>query len=58
MAQTAELALVNGAPGIVVARRGRLFLALIVKMTDGKITRYDVIADPARLGQLDLAVFN
>lgn len=56
MAQTAELAFVDGAPGIVVTKRDRLFLALTVKVTDGKITRYDVIADPAHLSQLDWAV--
>jgi RNA polymerase sigma-70 factor (ECF subfamily) len=36
--------------------RGRLLLVLGLTITRGKIVEIDVIADPARLGQLDLAV--
>jgi RNA polymerase sigma-70 factor, ECF subfamily len=50
------VALVNGAPGIVWAPRGRLRLVLAFTMTDDKISRIEVIADPARLETLDLAV--
>lgn len=57
-AQFAEPALVNGALGIVVAPRGQLLLALTITIKDGKIAEYDVIGDPARLHQLDLAVLN
>ncbi len=56
--QFAELALVNGTVGVVVAPRGRLLLALTFTIDDGKIAEYDVIADPARLQQLDLAVLH
>jgi RNA polymerase sigma-70 factor (ECF subfamily) len=35
--------------GIVVAPRGRLFLALGFTVKRGKITEVDVISDPARL---------
>jgi RNA polymerase sigma factor (sigma-70 family) len=56
--QFAELALVNGAVGVVVAPGGRLLLALTFTIEDDKITEYDVIADPARLQQLDLAVLH
>jgi RNA polymerase sigma-70 factor, ECF subfamily len=52
----ADVALVNGRPGVVVAPHGRLLLALTFTVENGKITSYDVIADPARLRQLDLAV--
>jgi hypothetical protein len=44
--------------GIAVAPRGRLLLALTFTIDDDKIAEYDVIADPARLQQLDLAVLN
>ncbi|ROQ73954.1 RNA polymerase ECF family sigma subunit [Streptomyces sp. CEV 2-1] len=56
--QLAELALVNGAVGIVVAPRGRLLFALTFTIEDDRITEYDVIADPARLRRLDLAVLS
>ncbi len=55
-ARFTQPALVNGAVGLVMAPRGRLFLVLGFTITDGKITEIDVIADPDRLRQLDLAV--
>ena len=55
-AHFAQPALVNGAVGVVVAPRGRLFRVLYFTLTRGKIAQVDVIADPARLRQLDLAV--
>jgi RNA polymerase sigma-70 factor (ECF subfamily) len=51
-------ALINGAVGLVMAPRGRLFLVLVFTITDSKITEIDVIADPDRLRQLDLAVLD
>ncbi|MEU9489133.1 sigma-70 family RNA polymerase sigma factor [Streptomyces decoyicus] len=51
-------ALVNGTVGIVVAPRGRLLLALTLSIEGAKVTEYEVIADPARLRQLDLAVLD
>jgi RNA polymerase sigma factor (sigma-70 family) len=54
----AQIALVNGAPGIIVGRRGRLALVLSLTIRNEKITAIDVIADPARLRQLDLAVLD
>jgi RNA polymerase sigma factor (sigma-70 family) len=48
--------LVNGAVGLVVAPRGRLRLVLGFTIARGKITEIDIIADPERLDQLDLAV--
>jgi len=52
----AGLALVNGSPGIVMAPGGRLALVLAFTIGDHTITRIEVIADPDRLGQVDLAV--
>jgi RNA polymerase sigma factor (sigma-70 family) len=52
----ARKALVNGAVGVVVAPRGRLRLVLGLTITRNKIVEIDVVADPARLQQLDLAV--
>jgi RNA polymerase sigma-70 factor (ECF subfamily) len=57
-ARFARPALVNGAVGVVMAPRGRLFRALSFTVTRGKIVQIDVVADPARLRQLDLAVLN
>jgi hypothetical protein len=55
-ARFAQPALVNGALGIVVGARGQLDLALSLTIRGEKISEIDVIADPARLHQLDLAV--
>jgi RNA polymerase sigma-70 factor (ECF subfamily) len=50
----AEPALVDGAVGVVVAPRGRLFRVLRFTIAGGKIARMDVVAD-GRLRDLDLA---
>jgi RNA polymerase sigma-70 factor (ECF subfamily) len=52
------VALVNGIPAIVMAARGRLAVVLALTITDGKICEIDVIADPARLEKLQLAVLD
>jgi RNA polymerase sigma-70 factor, ECF subfamily len=57
-AQFAELALVNGTVGVVVAAGGQLLIALTFTIDGGKIAAYDVIADPARLQHLDIAVLD
>ena len=56
--QYSRVALVNGTPGIVMAPRGRLRVVLAFTIGDRTITRIDVIADPARLEKLDLAVLD
>lgn len=48
-------ALVNGAIGAVLAPRGRLMRALRFTIVNGRITQIEIIADPARLGELDLS---
>jgi RNA polymerase sigma factor (sigma-70 family) len=55
-ARFAEPALVNGSVGVVVAPGGRLLLALAVTVAGDRVAGYEVIADPARLTGLDLAV--
>jgi RNA polymerase sigma-70 factor (ECF subfamily) len=54
----ARAALVNGAVGAVVAPHGRLLLVLELTIASGKIAAIDVVADPARLRQLNLAVLD
>jgi RNA polymerase sigma factor (sigma-70 family) len=48
-------ALVEGSVGVVVAPRGRLYLALRFTLANGKIARIDVVGDPERLRALDIA---
>jgi RNA polymerase sigma factor (sigma-70 family) len=56
-AEHSQLALVNGAVGIVYAPGGRLQSVLAFTVgTAGQITAIDVIANPARLRRLRLAV--
>ena len=57
-ARFAAVALVNGAVGVVVAPRGQLLLAIAVTIDGEKITGYELIADPARLEQLNLGVLD
>ena len=56
LARFSRLALVNGSVGIVVAPGGRLRIVITCLFKTGKISEMDVIADPARLSKLDLAV--
>ena len=48
--------LVNGAAGAVVAPAGRVFSVMAFTVTDGKITRIDVLVDPERLEHLGLVI--
>jgi RNA polymerase sigma factor (sigma-70 family) len=57
-ARFAQLALVNGTLGVIVAPRGRLFMVMAIKFTGQRIGEVDIIADPARLRQIDLAVLD
>jgi RNA polymerase sigma-70 factor (ECF subfamily) len=58
LAHHAEVALVDGAPGIVVAPAGRLVDVLRITIARARITAFEVIADPVRLGETALAVFD
>jgi RNA polymerase sigma-70 factor (ECF subfamily) len=57
-ARFAQPALVNGTVGIVAAPQGRLFVVLGFTYTHQKIAAIDVIADPERLSELDLATLD
>jgi RNA polymerase sigma factor (sigma-70 family) len=56
LGRRASFALVNGNLGVVVAPHGRLLLVITVRIEHDRIAEYEVIADPARLGRLSLAV--
>jgi RNA polymerase sigma-70 factor, ECF subfamily len=55
-AQLARAILVDGAVGILVAPHGRPLIVFNVAFAGGKISRFDMVADPERLRELDLAV--
>jgi RNA polymerase sigma-70 factor (ECF subfamily) len=48
--------LVNGEVGLVWAPRGHLLRVLRFSIADGKIAKVDVIAEPTRLNELELAI--
>jgi RNA polymerase sigma-70 factor, ECF subfamily len=56
LARLARPALVNGAAGVVIAAGGRPFSVVAFTVRRGKIAEIDILADPARLSQLDLAI--
>jgi len=49
-------AIVNGSAGVVVAPRGTAFSVMAFTVRHGKVIAIDSLADPSRLGRLDLAV--
>ena len=51
-------ALVNGAAGVVSILDGQPFAIGSVTVRGGKIVAIDILADPARLRQLDLTVLD
>jgi RNA polymerase sigma-70 factor (ECF subfamily) len=58
LARFVRVALVNGAAGVIVAPGGRLIRALAFTVRNGKIAEIDVVADPARLRQLEVGVLD
>jgi RNA polymerase sigma factor (sigma-70 family) len=56
LARFAQPALVNGAAGFVVARRGRPLTVAGFTVAGGRIVEIDLLADPDRLRRLDLTV--
>jgi RNA polymerase sigma factor (sigma-70 family) len=54
LAPGARSVLVNGAPGFVVSTNGRPYAVLGITVRADRITRIDILADPARLARLDL----
>jgi RNA polymerase sigma factor (sigma-70 family) len=57
-ARFAQAAFVNGVVGALFAPRGKLFSVLSFTITDGKIVQVEVITNPTRLGELELAVLS
>jgi RNA polymerase sigma factor (sigma-70 family) len=57
-ARFAQPALVNGAAGVVVAPNGRPLAVMGFTIRHGKITEIQVITDPVRFHQLDLALLD
>jgi RNA polymerase sigma factor (sigma-70 family) len=53
-----QAALVDGTAGIVLAPRGRLTRAVRFTITAGKIVAVEVISQPERLKELEVAVFD
>lgn len=54
----AQPALIDGEVGLIFASGGRLSRALQLTVVNGKITKADIIADPARLRELKVAVLD
>ncbi|HEY9293795.1 MAG TPA: sigma-70 family RNA polymerase sigma factor [Microlunatus sp.] len=55
-AQGAQLALIDGVPGAVWAPGGKVRTVFAVEIHDGRITRFEVIGDPALLRDLTVTL--
>jgi RNA polymerase sigma factor (sigma-70 family) len=55
-AKVARLALIDGAVGAVWAPGGQPRVVFAFSIKDGKVTQIDFLADPARLGELELEI--
>jgi len=56
LARFVQLVLINGSPGLVLAPRGQLSRAGSFKIVDNRIIEVEVIANPKRLRELELAL--
>jgi RNA polymerase sigma-70 factor (ECF subfamily) len=56
MARFVEPMLVDGRVGLVLAPGGRLERALRVRFANGKIAEVEIIGEPGRLQEIELAV--
>ncbi|MEU4672482.1 sigma-70 family RNA polymerase sigma factor [Amycolatopsis sp. NPDC023774] len=56
-ARATQVALVDGAPALVLAPRGRLEVVLTFTFDGDRITAIDVVGDPGRLRALEISVF-
>lgn len=54
--QAADLSLVDGGVGIVLAAEGRLSRVLKLRFNDDRISEVEVIADPERMHRMELAI--
>ena len=57
-ARDARIMLIDGVPGIAYAPHGQLALVIAFTIPADTITQIDVITDPGRLSELDLAMLN
>ncbi|MFE9480867.1 sigma-70 family RNA polymerase sigma factor [Streptomyces spororaveus] len=57
-AQSTVPALVDGVVGLAMAPLGRLFLVLGFAIEDGLITEIDIVAEPERIGALEIAALD
>ena len=57
-ARAATEAFIDGQPGAVLAPRGVLRVAFLFAMADDRIVGLELVADPGRLGRLDIAMSN
>ncbi|MFI1067795.1 sigma-70 family RNA polymerase sigma factor [Streptomyces spororaveus] len=57
-AQSTVPALVDGVVGLAMAPLGRLFLVLGFTIEDGLITEIDIVAEPERIGALEIAALD
>jgi RNA polymerase sigma-70 factor (ECF subfamily) len=55
-ARFCRVALVNGAPGLVMAPRGRLVTVIMFTVEHARIVEIEIVNDPARQRELELAV--
>jgi RNA polymerase sigma-70 factor, ECF subfamily len=55
-ARAARPALVEGTPGLVWMQQGRAHMVFGFTIENGKVVKIDLIADPERIGELDLTV--
>ncbi|MCU1459721.1 MAG: hypothetical protein JWL73_3813 [Actinomycetia bacterium] len=53
-ARFARVALIDGTVGVVILPRGRVTLALVNRVADGRIVELEVIGEPDRLAALDV----
>lgn len=51
-----QVAVIDGAVGVILAPRGKLVRVLAFTFSDDRIARIESIADPVRLGHLEIAV--
>ena len=58
LAPAARRVLVNGAPGFLVIQRGQPFAVASLTVSGGRVAEVNLLADPARLRELDLPEFD
>jgi RNA polymerase sigma-70 factor (ECF subfamily) len=57
-AKFCRLALLDGSPGLVMAPEGHLLRALVFTFAGDRVASIEVIADPERLRQIDVSLFD